>query len=266
MPSLLTSATQRVSRLPGLPAYVFHPSFRDKGATQRYDPRPLLADVSDTQQPYMVDEQTREFARRMHYAAYRAHRATTVAGREQWLTAYYQLRDRIVLGNRKLIFRAVRRHVIATAYTDDFVSDCHIVLIQAVAAFNPWLNIRFSTYAYTCLARALSRQSQRMASDCLTQALSFDSLPHGEPNVAAQGSPAPTDAHPAVRLDEYLRHDHPLLTQREKAILKLRFGWSDEGSNPTLEQVGRQVGLSKERVRQVQAIAINKLRAALIAR
>ena len=261
-----TTSTRRVSRRNRLPAYVFHPSFREKTAIQQYDPAPLLKDTSDTQQPFMPDELTREFARRMHYAAYRAHQSTQEATRQRWLDAYYQLRDRIVLGNRKLIFRAVRRRVLQASHTDDFISDCHIVLIHAVAAFNPWLNIRFSTYAYTCLVRALSRQNQRLATDRLSQALSFDSLPDGEPNVpAATPSPA-SEPRSSLPSDEFLRHDHPLLTDREKAILKLRFGWGDNGGAPTLEQVGRSVGLSKERVRQVQAVALHKLRAALIQR
>lgn len=261
-----SAPTRRVSRRNRLPAYVFHPSFRDKTAAQQYNPDPLLRDTSDAQQPFMPDEVTREFARRMHYAAYRAHQSTHEPIRQRWLKAYYQLRDRIVLGNRKLIFRAVRRRVLQVTHTDDFISDGHIVLIHAVAAFNPWLNIRFSTYAYTCLVRALSRQNQRLASDRLSQALSFDSLPDGEPNVPAP-TPSPAgEIRGMLPIDEFLRHDHPLLTDREKAILKLRFGWGDDGGAPTLEQVGRSVGLSKERVRQVQAVALHKLRAALIRR
>jgi RNA polymerase sigma factor (sigma-70 family) len=261
-----SASTRRVSRRHCLPAYVLHPSFREKSAAQKYDPTPLLQDMSDASQPFMPDEMTREFARRMHYAAYRAHQSSSESLRRHWLDVYYKLRDRIVLGNRKLIYRAVRRRVLQATHTEDFISDCYIVLIHAVAAFNPWLNIRFSTYAYTCLVRALSRQNQRLATDRLSQALSFDALPDGEPNVPSPSAAMAHEPHGMPPIDEFLRHDHPLLTDREKAILKLRFGWNDEGSSPTLEQVGRHVGLSKERVRQVQAVAINKLRAALIPR
>lgn len=260
------SVTQRRRRQSGLPSYVFHPSFLESTAPQRYDPWSLLVQDSDLGQPYMPDEQTREFARRMHYAAYRADLATTNKQRRRWLDLYYQLRDLIVLGNRKLIFRAVRRRILRSAYEEDSIGDCHIVLIHAVAAFNPWLNIRFSTYAYTCLIRALSRQNQRLAHDCLHQAVSFDALPDGEPNIPAPTAASQPETDASLRLDEFLRHDHPLLTPREKAILKLRFGWGDEEGSPTLEQVGRCVGLSKERVRQVQTIALTKLRSVLIQR
>ena len=67
-----------------------------------------------------------------------------------------------------------------------------------------------------------------------------------------------------VILDEYLRADHPLLNNREKVILSLRYGVREGANVLTLAQVGHELGLSKERVRQMQATAIGKLRSALI--
>ena len=99
----------------------------------------------------------------------------------KWQEAYVRLRDEIVLGNRKLVYQAVRRRMAMSNKADDLIGDCHIVLIQAVAAYNPWLGIRFSTYAYTCLVRALARLAQRMANDWLSRSASLDVLPDGEP-------------------------------------------------------------------------------------
>ena len=64
-------------------------------------------------------------------------------------------------------------------------------------------------------------------------------------------------------IEDFFREDHPLLTNREKQILTCRFNMRDDPVCPTLESVGRTVGLSKERVRQLQASAILKLRLAL---
>jgi DNA-directed RNA polymerase sigma subunit (sigma70/sigma32) len=140
------------------------------------------------------------------------------------------------------------------------IGDCQIVLIQAVAAFNPWLGIRFSTYAYTCLVRALARAAQRLSTDWLARSMPLDVLPDGEPRgrTSADGT-GPGQ----VRIDEYLRDEHPLLSPREKAIISRRFCLGDDPANQTLERVGRSMGLSKERVRQVQASALTKLRLAL---
>jgi RNA polymerase sigma factor (sigma-70 family) len=146
----------------------------------------------------------------------------------------------------------------AATWVDDMTGDCHIVLIQAVAAYNPWLGIRFSTYAFTCLMRALSRLSQRHTADRLSKSLPLEALPDGEPRDSAEQS-----ASHLPYVDEFLRESHELLSSREKEVLSRRFSLDVQTKSGTLEQVGRELGLSKERVRQVQASALDKLRKAL---
>jgi RNA polymerase primary sigma factor len=50
-----------------------------------------------------------------------------------------------------------------------------------------------------------------------------------------------------------------ILTPREKEIISLRFGFSS-GDSMTLEQVGKNLNLTRERVRQIESKALNKLR------
>ncbi len=256
----LATETRRTRRAADLPGHIHHISFGTKEARQNFDPVTLLESLDNYDDHYMPDDVTRDHARRMHYAAYRMHHARSDSDLARWRGRYLGLRDRIVLGNRKLIYRAVRRRMAFQNRADDMIGDCHIVLIQAVAAFNPWLGIRFSTYAYTCLVRALSRLSEKFAADWLTRALSLDALPDGEPrgkfNFHANGTWL-------IPVEEFLRDEHPLLTDREKKILAHRFNIHDDPASQTLEKVGAALGLSKERVRQVQASAIDKLRKAL---
>jgi RNA polymerase sigma factor (sigma-70 family) len=261
-PAAVTTRIHRTDRLPG---YIRHPAFTTSTAAKEFAPAPLLESAADYETKYMPDDVTREHAKRMHYAAHRMHHARTTMDRARWQAAYLGLRDRIVLGNRKLIYRAVRRRMAAPSRAEDMIGDCHIVLIQAVAAFNPWLDIRFSTYAYTCLVRALSRISHRLAGDWLTRALSLDALPDGEPRGRGGAGIEPRVASGSLWLDEFLRDDHPLLSDREKQIIARRFSLADDAEGHTLERVGREMGLSKERVRQVQASALGKLRQALAA-
>jgi RNA polymerase primary sigma factor/RNA polymerase sigma factor len=238
---------------------VTHPSFEEADAESVYGV--WQGDGAEFASTHMPDEVTRECARRMHYAAYRAAHATDARGRDRWRQAYLHCRDQVVLGNRKLVYRAVRRWMPAATWADDMIGDCQIVLIQAVAAYNPWMGIRFSTYAFTCLMRALSRLSQRHANDRLSKSLPLESLPDGEPRDLA------TEDQPGARLqriDEFLRESHGLLSTREKMVLVRRFSLDEQAKAGTLEQVGRELGLSKERVRQVQASALGKLRKAML--
>jgi RNA polymerase sigma factor (sigma-70 family) len=252
-------ATRRVSRTEELPGYLRHASFSDRSAKQLYDPASLTEDPIDYNDGYMPDDVTREHTKRMHYAAHRTHAARTPAELARWTAAYITLRDRVVLGNRKLIYRAVRRRMAQSNRAEDLIGDCHIVLIQAVAAFNPWMGIRFSTYAYTCLVRALSRLNQRAGTDWLSRSMPLEALPDGEPRNRI--SDAGTTGQ--IAIEDFLRDDHPLLSDREKQILTHRFTKDADAADQTLEKVGKALGLSKERVRQVQATALDKLRKAL---
>ncbi len=254
--------TRRAQRTDNLPGYIHHPDFDAKGSLKAFDPQVCLGSPVDFAEKYMPDDATRDHAKRMHYAAFRMHEARSPADVARWQAIYHGLRDRIVLGNRKLIYRAVRQRMAVSNRADDVIGDCHIVLIHAVAAFNPWMGIRFSTYAYTCLIRALSRISQRLSTDWLARSMSFDALPDGEPSGPYHPEP---NAGGQFRLDLFLRDDHPLLSEREKAIIARRFSFGESSDGQTLENVGKAMGLSKERVRQVQASALEKLRTALTA-
>lgn len=238
--------------------FVYDPSFEERGAEALYTTVSAASRSEETE--FMADEVTREVAKAMHYAAWRLSRARTAGEREKWEQLYFRHRDRIVMGNRKLVYRAVGRWMSPSQYAEDMAGECQIVLLQVVAAYNPWMGIRFSTYAFTCLMRALSRLSQRHANDRLARSMSLESLPDGEPREEDREEP------PSVRLqriDEFLQEHHQLLSSREKLVLIRRFSLDDRARSGTLEQVGRELGLSKERVRQVQASALNKLRQAL---
>lgn len=77
--------------------------------------------------------------------------------------------------------------------------------------------------------------------------------------IQDEDSPAPHDAASYTLLKEQLEEVMSTLTQREAKVLKLRFGLED-GKARTLEEVGREFKVTRERIRQIEAKALRKLR------
>lgn len=72
-------------------------------------------------------------------------------------------------------------------------------------------------------------------------------------------APAPADAASLILLKEKLGEVLSTLTEREEKVLRLRFGLED-GRSRTLEEVGKEFDVTRERIRQIEAKALRKLR------
>ena len=72
-------------------------------------------------------------------------------------------------------------------------------------------------------------------------------------------SPAPQDAASYAMLREQIREVLHTLPPREEQVLKLRYGLED-GRTHTLEEVGKKFNITRERIRQIEAKALRKLR------
>ena len=77
--------------------------------------------------------------------------------------------------------------------------------------------------------------------------------------IEDRNAPAPADAASFQLLKEQVDEVLHTLTEREARVLQLRFGLED-GRSRTLEEVGREFGVTRERIRQIEAKALRKLR------
>ena len=77
--------------------------------------------------------------------------------------------------------------------------------------------------------------------------------------IEDEAAPAPAEAASFMLLREQLEEVLETLTDREKNVLRLRFGLED-GRSRTLEEVGQSFGVTRERIRQIEAKALRKLR------
>ena len=77
--------------------------------------------------------------------------------------------------------------------------------------------------------------------------------------IPDEDTPAPADAAATTILREVIEKALHTLTPREEHVIKLRFGLYD-GRNRTLEEVGKEFDITRERIRQIEAKALRKLR------
>lgn len=77
--------------------------------------------------------------------------------------------------------------------------------------------------------------------------------------IPDEEAPAPAEAASLILLKEQINQVLGTLTEREEKVLRLRFGLED-GRSRTLEEVGKQFNVTRERIRQIEAKALRKLR------
>jgi len=172
------------------------------------------------------------------------------------------VKDRIVTANLRLVVSLARRFADRYSTFEELVSDGNLTLLSAVRKFDCSRGFRFSTYATHATQRDFYRQldrrrknAHRIAGDqneCLSQ-LGYEEVDEEIP-VKSQ----------ALLYRKVMEVFHEELDEREQHIMSARFGINEQASGQTLRAIGSQLGLSKERVRQLQIQAIDKLKEVLI--
>lgn len=105
------------------------------------------------------------------------------------------------------------------------------------------------------------REIQKIAQDpvSLETPIGEEEDSHLKDFIEDEGSAAPTDAVSFTMLKEQLLGVLDTLTPREEKVLRLRYGL-DDSRQRTLEEVGKEFNVTRERIRQIEAKALRKLR------
>ena len=170
-----------------------------------------------------------------------------------------EVKNWIVQANLRLVVSIAKRHVNANEDFFLLVSDGNMSLIRAVEKFDYTRGNKFSTYASWAIMKNYAR-----------------TIPH-EYKLKDRFRPTSEEMFVATedaRTDRYLIESAQkarlqqvgrileALDEREQKIIVSRFGLDYTQEPLTLKEVGAELGVTKERIRQIEARALNKLRAA----
>ncbi|GAA5507077.1 sigma-70 family RNA polymerase sigma factor [Novipirellula caenicola] len=166
-------------------------------------------------------------------------------------------RDRIVEANLRLVFSIVKKFVNGNNPFDELLSDGIVALIRAVEKFDYDRGFRFSTYATQVVRRnayrtvVLNQQERQKVMGGL-QDMNLDLTDEGSESSISENRWHELRRRLAEMLDE--------LDRREKLIIRSRFSLGPHRKVRTLQSLADRLGISKERVRQLESRAMEKLR------
>jgi RNA polymerase sigma factor (sigma-70 family) len=180
----------------------------------------------------------------------------------------------MVQRNLRLVVHWAKKFVGRSPFDlDELISQGNVALIRAVQLFDVKHGVRFVTYASRSVQNAFAnrlkaykkwafREYGESSRECFTE-----SETHGDLllNMAIDKHRDPADDAEHSDLIQRTMVAMRFLPERTALMIRLRFGLED-GKSRTLQEVGEMFGLTRERMRQIETIAIERLQNVLIAR
>lgn len=166
------------------------------------------------------------------------------------------VRDQLIACNMRLVVSIAKRHAAQSDNFFELLSDGNMSLMRAVDKFDFSRGNKFSTYASWAImknfARSIPEEKHHRERYITGHEDVFDASPDFRTDEAEQIIAAENAAKRVNRLLDYLE-------PREREIIRLRAGL-DAPEGMTLEQIGQRLGITKERVRQLNVRIMKKLK------
>lgn len=229
---------------------------------------PYLASLYEV--PLLTREQEYHLFRKFNYLKYKATRlretldpararSSVMDEIESLYEETVRIKNQIVQANLRLVVSIAKRHVNSS---DDFfglVSDGNMSLIRAVEKFDYFRGNKFSTYASWAIMKNFARTIPEEFKHRDRFRTTADEMFSAQADSRSDQVELETAQ---TQRESQIRSILSRLDEREQRIIINRFGL-ERGREPlTLKEVGAEMGVTKERVRQIEARAINKLRQA----
>jgi len=215
------------------------------------------------------DEQT--LFLRFNYARYRLsrlvkaqeQRSSVARAKEMvlWYRRVMKAKADLTRANMALVLAMAKRTRIPNVEFGELVSEGNMALLRSLEKFDVSRGFKFSTYACKSILKSFNRLATKTGRYRKHFPVEFDpDLERSDYDVHKH------DMQRAESIDtvrEVLAKNRADLTEIERTIVIERFAIGRDDKRKTLSEVGRMVGLTTERVRQIQILALRKLRAVL---
>lgn len=184
-----------------------------------------------------------------------------------WHTKAEAYRDQIAQTNLALVLAMAKRTRMSEVDFSDLVSEGNMALLRAVDKFDAARGFKFSTYACRAILKAFSRTGVKLSKYRQIFPTDFDPKLERSDFMEKKREGHEVDCVDEIR--RIIKDNRAELTQIEQEVIEHRFAighkreQAPESEPLTLEQVGKIIGVTKERVRQIQNKALEKIRITL---
>jgi len=176
-------------------------------------------------------------------------------------------RDQITQTNLALVLAMAKRTRLSEVDFSDLVSEGNMALLRAVDKFDVARGFKFSTYACRAILKAFSRAGVKLSKYRQIFPTDFDPKLEKSDFMARRREGHEDDCVDEIR--RIINENRASLSDIEQSVIEHRFALGHrrevqpDASPLTLEQVGQIIGVTKERVRQIQNKALEKIRQTL---
>lgn len=175
-------------------------------------------------------------------------------------TLAIETKNDIVTANLRLVVSIAKKHVNVHSQLYELISDGNLALIRAVEKFDYARGNKFSTYASWAIMRNFARtipneKKYHERFHASGEVLIFESQPDERTDSLIEEQ---NQHEREVQIDRLM----DMLDDREQSILTQRYGLGVKKETQSLRKVGDEMGITKERVRQIETRALAKLRKA----
>jgi len=177
----------------------------------------------------------------------------------EWHRRFEHYREYLVRTNLALVLAMAKRTRLGDVDFAEIVSEGNMALIRAVDKFDVDRGFKFSTYACRAILKAFSRTAMKHSKHRTRFPIEFE--PDYEKSDWVDKKRDVVEEDCIDELKQIVDRNLADLSDTEQTVLRRRFNWQQQEESPlTLEEVGKIIGVTKERVRQIQNKALAKIR------